>query len=120
MLTQFEVVIPSTTQTGYLDLREWVLVGVRVPDTWTSANIDFECATRKSFKASSDVAPHNNDWVSVVDADGTQIEIVTAQGTFVNISPNAFQANEFLRLVSDSAQGASRTVIVTATRRAGV
>lgn len=114
MLTQTNVVIANgeTVQDGYVDLRENILVGIHMPTDWTAGDITFRAAARADTGGVND-----EDFVSVIDADGAAIAVVAAADQHVVISPNAFQGVEFLQLVSENAQGADRVIKVILTRR---
>ncbi len=93
------VIAASGTKTAVVNLKGFSLVGILFPATFTGTAVTFE--------ASIDGAtffPVKNT------TSGTSLSYTIAQGTYQAIDPKEFYGIQYLKVVSGSTEGSSRTL----------
>lgn len=91
----------GATVSDAMDLGDQTLVGIITPSALTGTAI--------SFQASND---DDGTYVAVKGSDGVAISIVCAASGYYVIQPAILSGIRFLKLVSNGAEGAARTIRV--------
>lgn len=97
---QTVTILNGTTVSNAIDLQEAEVVAVITPAALTGVAI--------TFQASHDGVTYKQ----VTKEDGTAYSITVAASKYVNIPRTALNGVRFLKLVSGSAEGADRDIIL--------
>lgn len=91
------------TTSDVINLSSCVLVGVYLPAVFTGVALTFlACNTA------------GGTFVSVRDGAGAAISKVVAQAQYITLDQNQFRGINFLKIVSGSAEGGERLVVLMA------
>lgn len=90
----------SGTKSAVIKLNGFVLAGISLPTTFTGSTITFEAC---------DTAAGTFQVVKS-STSGTTLSYTVTQNTFVVINPADFYGINFLKIVSGSTEGATRTL----------
>jgi len=97
------VIANGGTASAAISLAGMSLVGIQFPAAFTGTTV--------TFTASDAVA---GTYVVVkTGTGGSSLSYTVAQGTFAAIDPKDFQGMSFLKIVSGSAEGGARTLLVS-------
>lgn len=100
---QFTPVVIANGQTtsAAIDLSNGSPCAIYLPASFTG--------TALTFTASTELA---GTYQSIRNADGTALTLVVAQGNMYKLAPADFIGVKYLKIVSDSSEGAERTINV--------
>lgn len=99
-----------------VDISDYMLCGLIVPSTWTSADLTFAAAVHPGY---GDAAFSTYTYYPMHDATGAELTIVNGANTsrFYTLSPTAFSGVRFLKVRSGTSsaavnQGGARTILL--------
>ena len=93
------VIANGQTTSDAIDLFGTTLVGIQMPATFTGSSISFEAATTLG-----------GTYQPITNSGGNSISATAAGGKFISIDPSDIAGVQFIKIVSDSAEGAERTL----------
>jgi hypothetical protein len=101
MQTSLSTVIPSGDHlSGAIDTLGLTLIAIKIPAAMTGANF--------TFKACESLA---GDYETIYYGNGNPITVNIVADTFLVLDPKDFQGFRYLKIRSDAAEAADRTLI---------
>ncbi len=103
-VTRTVTILSGQTVSDVQDLRDYALVGIILPAAMTGVTMTFQV---------SDV--RGGTYVPAYDSEGNQVSIGVAASRAIGFSgaeADAMSPFQFIKLVSGSAEGANRTIIL--------
>lgn len=109
-LSQITATVPNGQAiTASIDLKDQPILAIRMPASWTTANITFQSSQ------------NGTDWLDVYNMFGDEFTVTAAAGRVIVMSPFDFQWGRYIKIRSGTTgtpvnQSADRTIILI-TRR---
>ena len=94
-------ILNTATDSDDTDLGQATLVGVYIPASFTGTSISFKAATTQ-----------DGTYAPIKDGAGALVSKTVAAGDYITLDPVTFAGVQFLKVVSGSAEGADRSLIL--------
>lgn len=94
------VIANGGTTSGEIDLTSQLLCGIIVPAAFTGTSLSFTVADE----------PGSLSFLPLYKDDGTQRTLAVVQGRHYTVNPADFAGVRILKIVSNAAEGADRTL----------
>lgn len=103
LVTLSTTITSGQTASAAVDLKGTSLLGVQLPAAFTGTSLKFQVATTLA-----------GTYQDVIDGAGNTLTKTVAQGKYLYLDPSLFAGIQFIKLVSGSSEGATRTLELVA------